>query len=88
MKPKELLVRDLECPEWADEWLWARIVAEMGDQVIARVCGVSASVCPCCKAIHGVPVIEQEGAALRHLCQRLGTIVIEGPLAVTSGVSA
>jgi len=86
-RAKELRVRDLECPEWADEWQWDRIVAELGDEVIARLGGASVAACACCKSVHGLPVVEQHEVVLRLLCERLGVIVIQGTLAAnaTSG---
>jgi hypothetical protein len=69
---KDLKVRDLECPEWADEWIWNKIVAELGDLVIARTHGSSVGVCPCCAKVHYAPVLEQEGATLNLLFDRLG----------------
>lgn len=72
MKQTELKVRDVDCPEWVDEWLWDGIVEEMGGLTIARVRGDKIVVCPCCNEVHRTPIIEPDEFALRSMFERLG----------------
>jgi len=80
---RELRVRDMKCPEWVDEWLWNRILAELGDQPIAKIRGFSIGVCSCCGSVHSVPVMEHEEVILRLVFERLG--VAAGPCLAAEG---
>ena len=72
MSQVDMKIRDIECPEWADEWQWKNIMNELGDLVIARVVGFSASICFCCGEIHHAPIVRQEDENMNLLFSRLG----------------